>query len=137
VALKHDTKLQFPHGLMDRLDSTMKRLEMVDAWNHGALWEALAIEAELAHSPGHPRDEALWEDLGLHDDAFQRALSIVLPLKVFFRSMVATSCDWVRLPAGLLQLTGPADSARDCPCGLHATSCGCMPALHPDGRFYL
>ena len=94
VALKHDPKIAFPASLSSHLDSMMQRISLEDVWHHGALWEPLAMESAV--TAGQPVGAAMAGDLALGDEAFQRAVSIVLPLKAFFRGLTEACCDWVR-----------------------------------------
>lgn len=97
VALKQDAATVFPPHLAEVLDTVMLRIELEDAWCHGALWEPLALEATTAAAAGSRASlAALEEDLGLDDDAFSRSISIAMPLKVFFRSVATSTCEWVR-----------------------------------------
>lgn len=61
------------------------------------------MEVQLGGATGsYQGNEEAWQDLGLDEDGFQRAVTILMPLKVFFRSLATSCSDWVWLPSPIV-----------------------------------
>ena len=95
VALNSDKQVKFSTDLMTCLDSFMESIQLEHVWRHGALWEALAMEAASAKRSSLSNAEPSGQLVT--DESFQRAISIVMPIKVFFRALAQSCGDWVRL----------------------------------------
>jgi hypothetical protein len=95
VAIKHDSDITFPEEVSQCLNALMQRIELQLVWQHGAMWEVLAMEK--GHSRTGLQTAEMQQELVLDSVPFMRAGSIVFPLKAFTRSLTTSVSDWVRL----------------------------------------
>ena len=80
AALKHAGASELPQPVLERFRQQQRVLEDRLAWQHGSMWEALALE------------------YGGLDDSVQlplEALSMVMPFPRFLGAVVTTGLEWL------------------------------------------